>query len=383
MKDSNGNWCGQGDDAMSDSGKRSWDRWRVSVCVIAYNESKYMHQLLDDLALQTYPHRNIEIILVDGASADDTKTIMRSFALGNRDFYSIKVLDNPKRIQAAGWNVAIGESSGDVIIRIDAHTHIPPEFVEKNIKNIDRGEYISGGLRPCMIDGTSLWSKTLLQVENSLFGSSIGKSKHGRSPTYVKTMFHAAYRREVFAAVGGFNENLERTEDNELHYRIRKAGFKFFFDPEIVSYQYARNSLKRMIKQKYANGYWIGLTLGVCPGCISLYHLVPFMFIVGIVLTGILAIMGVWAYAVIMWLSYIILALVNAGIVLFANEFNLLYLTMPFLYPILHISYGAGTFMGIVKIPFQYRRLANCETINLVKNKVNSSNGAVDEDHIH
>ena len=73
-------------------------------------------------------------------------------------------------------------------------------------------------------------------------------------------MFHAAYRRQVFDKVGFFNENLARTEDNEIHYRMREAGFKLCFDPDIISYQHIRSSLPKMLKQKYSNGLWIGKT---------------------------------------------------------------------------------------------------------------------------
>ena len=80
------------------------------------------------------------------------------------------------------------------------------------------------------------------------------------------------YKREVLEKVGFFNEKLLRTEDNEFHYRIRKAGYKLCYDDNIVSYQHTRNSLLKMIKQKKANGMWIGLTTAICPECLNLYH---------------------------------------------------------------------------------------------------------------
>ena len=124
-------------------------------------------------------------------------------------------------------------------------------------------------------------------------------------------MFHAAYRKEVFEKAGNFNTKLLRTEDNEMHYRIRKAGYKLYCDPDIVSYQYARSNLRRMIKQKYGNGYWVGLTLGVCPGCISLFHLVPFAFVLGIIFTTLLLFFGFWHLAALMWMAYGIFTLVG------------------------------------------------------------------------
>ena len=136
-------------------------------------------------------------------------------------------------------------SVGDVIIRIDAHTHIPEDFTSKNIFLQEKGEYITGGSRPCLIDNPTPWKETLLKVENSMFGSSISKARKNTKSCYVKSMFHAAYKHEVFEKVGGFNTKLLRTEDNEMHYRIRKAGYKLYSDACIVSYQYARSNLKK------------------------------------------------------------------------------------------------------------------------------------------
>ena len=158
--------------------------------------------------------------------------------------------------------------------------------------------------------------------------------------------------REVFEKAGLFNPRLLRTEDNEMHDRIRKAGYKFYFDPDIVSYQYARSSFRRMLRQKYGNGYWIGLTLGVCPSCISLFHLVPFAFVLGIVLTTILAFCSIWWCAAAMWTAYLLFTLagtLNTVIGKRANQWTFL---MPLLFLLMHISYGIGTCVGILKMPF-------------------------------
>ena len=164
-------------------------------------------------------------------------------------------------------------------------------------------------------------------------------------------MFHAAYRREVFEKAGLFNESLLRTEDNEMHYRVRNAGYKLCFDPDIVSYQYARSSLKKMIKQKFGNGYWIGLTTGVCPGCISIYHFVPFAFILGILFTTILAFLGVWQIAAMMWSAYFLFTLVSMVVTVIQKKGNICTICMPILFLVLHVSYGIGTFVGLVKMP--------------------------------
>ncbi len=321
---------------------------KLSVCIIAYNEENFLPRLLEDIKKQEYPHEFTEVVLIDGMSEDKTKAIMEAFKAEDNGFYNVQVLDNPARIQAAGWNVAIKNFTGDVLSRIDAHTHIPSDFSRKVMADIEQGENVVGGKRPCLVESDSKWSKMLLSTENALFGSSINSSRRSESKTYIKTMFHASYRREVFDKVGLFNEKLIRTEDNEMHYRIRQAGFRLLYDPEIVSYQYARSSLKRMIKQKFGNGYWIGLTVKVCPGCLSLYHFIPFVFVLAIIASSVIAASGFPWLSLLMWALYWLFAFVSMVIAMINDGFSFAMLLMPFIFLILHVSYGIGTIAGLL-----------------------------------
>lgn len=323
------------------------EKLRLSICVIAYNEEGFLPNLLEDITRQEYPHELIEVVLVNSGSTDGTRELMAAFAREDNGFFSIQVLDNPKKIQAAGWNVAITHATGDVIARIDAHTKLPGSYSRLVMENIAAGENIVGGLRPCVIENDSSWGRILLRTENSLFGSSINPSRRSKEKQYVKTMFHAAYRREVFDKVGLFNESLLRTEDNEMHYRMQRAGYRFCYDPAIVSYQYARSSLKRMIRQKYGNGYWVGKTLKICPGCISLYHLVPCAFVIAIAVTTVLMLVGVWQLAALMWAMYAMFALGSTVLSAVNEGWNPWLFVMPFLFLALHVSYGVGTIAGL------------------------------------
>ncbi len=323
----------------------------VSLCVVAYNEESFLPHLLDDFEKQTYPHDLTEIILIDGMSSDRTKQIMQDFAGRATSFRRVQVLDNPKKILPAGWNVAIAHTGTDVILRVDAHAQIPADFTAKNMALQEKGEYVTGGIRPCRIEQPTPWKETLLEVENSLFGSSISKARRNNQSGYVKTMFHAAYRKEIFDRVGGFNEKLFRTEDNEINYRIRKAGYKLYYDPDIVSYQYARSDFKKMVRQKYGNGYWIGLTLAVCPGCISIYHLIPLAFVFGILFTAMLLLFSVWQLFAALWLAYSAFVLSGTICTVINRKANRWTFLMPALFLILHVSYGVGTLVGILSIP--------------------------------
>lgn len=322
----------------------------VSLGVVAYNEASVIEHILQDIANQDFPHEYMEVILVDSASTDDTREKLEQFALKCQElqFRRIVVLDNPKRKQAAGWNAMIREAQEDIVIRIDAHASIPKDFVRKNVELQKQGEMITGGPRPNVIDQPTPWKETLFLAESSMFGSSIAPYRRQTGRHYVDSMFHAAYRRNIFDEVGVFNESLGRTEDNELHYRMRQAGYKFCYDSDIISYQHIRNSFSGMLKQKYGNGYWIGKTVKVCPGCLSIYHFVPFAFLIGIVLTTLLCVFHVPWLSVVMWGLYWLLALIMTvtGII-GRKRFYISDLLLPALFLLLHITYGIGTFIGV------------------------------------
>lgn len=238
----------------------------VSICTIARNEEGYLPHLLDDITKQDFPAGQIEVVMVDSGSKDGTRGIMENFAEKKSQFYNCTVTENPGDNQASGWNQAIRTSTGDIIIRLDAHGRIPTDFVSKNVECMESGEDVTGGPRPNLPEKDTPWQRLLLSAESSMFGSGVAGFRRENEKKYVKSMFHAAYRREVFEKVGLFNENLGRTEDNEMHYRIRKAGYRLCYDPQIHSWQYVRSSVPGMMKQKYGNGEWVARTLGVCPG---------------------------------------------------------------------------------------------------------------------
>ena len=324
----------------------------VSFIIIAYNAGDKLMSLLEDLKKQSYNHDNIEIILVDSSSTDNTKKIMKDFMNSHNDFREIKVLDNPKRVLPSGWNIALKEANGDVILRVDAHSSLPDDFIEKNVKYINEGEKIVGGHRISIIDEDNEWQKVLLTAEKSLFGSGIAAYRRSESKKYVKTLAHAAYSREVFNAVGEYDEELYRTEDNEMHYRMKEQGYKFYFNPEIVSYHHARNEFVKMCKQKYLNGYWIGLTMGVCPKCFSIYHLVPFAFVLAIIMFSLLALVAkVWFPLILLCSSYLVINLAISFIEIIKSKLLLKMFALPFILLSLHICYGIGTLVGFIKLP--------------------------------
>lgn len=329
----------------------------VSVAVVAYNEEKTLPGLLKELVAQDYPHDKMEILLIDSCSSDGTRRVMEEFASAADGFKRVAVFTNEKKILPSGCNLMLENYTGDAIVRIDAHASVPADFIRKNVEVLQSGEMVSGGRRPNVIIDPTPWKNTLLAAEQSMFGSSIASYRRSEARTYVDSIFHGMYRREVYDKVGPYDERLARTEDNDMSYRIRKAGFKMCYDPNIVSYQHTRSSLKLMLRQKYLNGYWIGKTMGIQPKCFSLFHFVPFAFILGILCTSLLALLGWPLLGGLMWALYALLMIVFTVMELISNGFSWSKLLLPALFFLLHICYGWGTLVGLIEMPFWVKKV--------------------------
>lgn len=346
----------------------------VTFIIVAYNAAPVLPGILEDLKAQDYSRQKMELLLVDSRSEDGTLEVLETFRQQNKgEFQRVSVLTNPGRTLPCGWNVALREARGELILRVDAHTRIPADFVRRNVENVAAGESICGGTVTSVLTGNSDWQRVLLLAENSAFGGGAAKFRRSTKKEYVETVAFAAYSRRVFETVGGYDERLARTEDNEMHYRMKQAGFRMLLDPAIVSSREARSTLPRLLRQKYLNGRWIGLTMGICPRCFSLYHFVPFCFLLAVVLTTVLAILGIPLPAVLMWSAYTLAAVVMTLRAFTGGEkFCAAGLLLPLVFLLFHLWYGAGTGEGLCRLPFWINRKENgtCPAIQEVRERM-------------
>jgi len=320
----------------------------VSVVVGLLNEEKFLPRLIEDFKKQTYNHNEIELIFIDGMSKDDSWKILEDFKNSNHDFYDVVLLKNPKVILSAGMNVGIKAARGECILKVDCHSHITDNFIENNVKIIEEGEDVCGGPRPNIIENADNFSKTLLLVEENMFGSGIADYRKKTTKKYVSSVFQGMYRKAIFDKIGLLDEKVGRVEDNELHYRIRKNGYKIRYSNDILSYQYTRPTLKRMLKQKYSNGYWIGKVSHVYPKAFSIFHLVPLAFVLAIIFS--LCMIPITSIFIVLLSSvYFLFTILITIMTIINNKFNVTILLMPIILFLIHVYYGVGTLVGLIK----------------------------------
>ena len=319
---------------------------KISFIVVALNAAGCLPLLLEDLLAQTIPPQQSEALLVDSMSDDDTLAVMQDFAA--RAPFPVRVLRNEKRWLASGINVALAAAQGDAIIRLDAHARIPTDFLQNNLRALERGENIVGGCVAGAEPGTA-WESVMRALDTSRFCGGAAPFRNSGDARYVDTLAYALYRRKVYDDAGLYDERLRRTEDNDMHYRMHQAGYRFYFDPSIVSYHAARSTLRGQLRQKWGNGYWIGRTMHIQPRCFAPRHLIPALFV--------LALLGSF---LLMPFSPLPLALLCAAYLLTDIYFAVVgamrekhgrlpaLLALPVLFPVVHIVYGTGTLVGLL-----------------------------------
>lgn len=330
----------------------------VSIIVVALNSEKTLPKLFECINKQIYPHKLIDIILVDSRSKDSTKSIMQKFKHNNiGKFNRIVLVDNPNITLPYGCNEALNKVKTDTVVRLDAHAEIPETFIQNNIIHIEKGENICCGKVISKPSNSNTLSVLLNEAENSMFGGGIADFRRIEKEKYVDTGAFAVYNFDIFKQIGLYNTNLARTEDNEIHYRMRQAGYRFLYDPKIITIRKTRPTFWGLIKQKYLNGYWVCKTIKIQPRCFSWYHFVPLLFILTIIVTTILAVAVTKIPLVIIAISYLIASVTMTICSINSrkkseNNNIIPYVFMPILFFLLHISYGLGSVVGIIIMPF-------------------------------
>lgn len=318
----------------------------VTAMIVTRNEKDFIEKSLMSFVNQTYPHSRYEIVVVDGQSDDGSVDIVRKIIEENStNDFQIRLIENPRRILATGWNLGIKEAKGEYVTRIDAHATADENFIEKSVEVILRtnATCVGGKLTSIAINGED---NVVSKVLSSPFG--VGNSSFRVSDTegYVDTAVYGLYKKDIFDNVGYFDETMVRSQDLEMHGRIRKAGGTFYFSPIIHSTYYTRNTVKKMLKQAYGNGKWNMVLLKRGVAGLSLRHLVPFAFVLYVIASVVAGFFYSWIWYL---CGCIILLHLMLGIVFGLKKTTKIrdLIKMPFLFLALHFAYGLGYFAGL------------------------------------
>ena len=108
----------------------------VSVIMPVRNEAAYIERSLGAVLAQEYPADRLEILVVDGMSGDGTREAVLAHAAADP---RICLLDNPAGIVPPGLNIGIGRARGEIIVRVDGHCEIAPDYVRRCVEHLLAG----------------------------------------------------------------------------------------------------------------------------------------------------------------------------------------------------------------------------------------------------
>ena len=214
----------------------------LSIVVPAYNAASTLAACLLALSCQQIGD-NYEIILVDDGSTDSTLRIAQTYAP------DVTLLRQPHRGAAAARNAGIRAARGDIILFTDADCEPVPTWASPLVDAIRSGA-----------DGAKGTYRTRQRSLVARFVQAEYESKYrrmqGRTRIDFIDTYSAAYRRDVLVQAGGFNENLPVDEDQELSFRLSKAGRTLVYVPQAVVYHHHVTSLLSYARRKFRIGYW-------------------------------------------------------------------------------------------------------------------------------
>lgn len=320
----------------------------VSVLLVTRNEKDYIEMSLMSLVNQTYPKNKMEIIIADGKSNDGTlEVINRIQDVYGGNLLKISVIENEKLILSSGWNLAIKAAKGEYVTRIDAHATADPSFIERSVDVMTKVDAVcvGGKLMTMSLDGED---NIISKVLSSPFGVGNSSFRVSNEAGYADTAVYGLYKKSIFEEVGYFDETTVRNQDIELHSKIRKAGYKFYFDPQIQCKYYTRTTYKKMIKQAFGNGYWNMMLIKKGSSAPSMRHLIPFAFVLFLfcVFIGGFLWYPIWILGCGVILLHFLL-----GVIFATRKTNKIVevISMPFLFMSLHVTYGWGYIAALLK----------------------------------
>jgi len=329
---------------------------KISVVIPCRNEKRHICEFLDSLMNQSLDRDwEIEILVADGLSDDGTRKVLTDYMLKAP---SVRMIDNPGRIVSTGLNAAIAASTGEIIIRMDAHTVYAKDYIFQCVKLLQasRADNVGG---PWVAVGKGHMGRAIAAAFQSPFCAGGGKSHDPSYEGEVDTVYLGCWRRSAFERFGLFDPGLVRNQDDEFNFRIRRGGGRILQSPKIQSSYTPRSSIRALFRQYLQYGFWKVFVMRKHRGVASWRHLVPALFVSSVLAellllslsavfdwTGLAMLSGsvLFAELLVYSLACVFSALRFAGSI----EVPAL-VSIPVVIAVHHISYGLGFLMGLLQ----------------------------------
>ena len=324
----------------------------ISILIPCFNEETHIEACLQSVLNFEIPDNvDIEVIVLDGASKDRTRELVDSFT--TRD-PRIRCINNPNRTQSSGLNIGIRQCLGEWVMRLDAHTTYPANYLRLCYEIAsETGADNTGGICVTKPGSKQYGAKLIQAITTHKFGVGNSGFRVGTQSGPKDTVPFGFFRKSIFDKIGLFDERLVRTQDFEFNQRIKASGGIVYSSTEIIStyFNLARFSqfLKKQIsKQGPYNAYmWY-----LAPYSFTYRHVVTvcfaFLFYTGLCLSfaSRTSLLFFFIFIIIYFLVGIFASIQQA---LRYNVWQHLFF-LPIGFFLFHLSHGTGVLTGLILI---------------------------------
>jgi glycosyltransferase involved in cell wall biosynthesis len=326
----------------------------VSIIVPCYNEETTIRHLLDSILAQTYPHAQMELIISDGLSTDHTRDVIAAFQKDHADL-AVRVVDNSARTIPSGLNQAIRESTGEIIVRLDAHSMPIPEYVERCVAAHESGKGDNVGGMWDIRAGADTWiAKSISFAAAHPLGVGDAMYRLSTKAGAVDTVPFGSFRRSLIDRIGAFDETLLTNEDYEFNTRVRESGGTVWLDPSIRSIYFSRSTLEKLASQYWRYGYWKFKMLKRYPHTLRWRQALPPLFVLILFILIVLSLfIEIAGYLLVAQLAVYFSVLGLAGVrIAIKKNMGFLLLGLPLAISIMHMAWGTGFLWSGISSPF-------------------------------
>jgi succinoglycan biosynthesis protein ExoA len=315
----------------------------VTIAIPCFNEERYIEACLDDVFAQDYPASSIEVLIGDGMSTDRTREILAGIATSRPG--RVRVIDNPRKLQAVAMNAMIAEARGEIIIRMDVHARYAPDYVSQCVRVLEEtGAANVGGAQRARPE--TWFQRALCAALDSPVAVGGARYRNADAEGFVDTVFLGAFRKRMIESIGGYDPHAVTNEDAELNQRILGAGGTIYLSKKIVVHYAPRDSFRSLSRQYYRYGQGRARTLLKHRTFPTPRPAIPFLMTVG---GAALLLKRSWRpLAPFAFAAYGALAAVEALRVSRRHGWTLAP-AVAAIFPVLHLSHGIGFGVGLVK----------------------------------
>lgn len=325
----------------------------VSVIIPCRNEEKTIHLVLEALFQQSFPVQEMEVVIADGLSNDGTRRAIHAFSESHPTLV-IRLVDNPQQIIPSGLNTAIKASTGNLIVRMDAHSLPNPDYVQRCYDAHQEGKAENvGGVWKISPQNDSWVARSIAAAAANPFAVGDAHYRFTENAAYVDTVPYGSYKRQLFEKIGYFDESLLANEDYEFNTRIRQSGGRIWLDPAIQCTYFARPTFPALAKQYWGYGFWKAQMLKRYPETLRWRQALPPLFVLGLIL---LAFVGffwhpAWLILAAVFGLYLIIQFVPAVHISRKGGNILVSLGVVLATLVMHFSWGTALIVGLFSTP--------------------------------